>query len=383
MVNKLRKLLVSGFYGIFRLFPLKDTIVLANFSTGKLDGNLKYIYEELVDRGEGERVILFLHRSQGSFNGKIVYLYKMVQAAWYIATSRVFVVDDYFYPLYVIKPRKGTFVLQVWHACGAFKKFGYSVLDKGFGASRDFVDTVQIHSNYDMVLVSAMEVAKYYGEAFRMGTQKMVSVGIPRTDLFFDEPRSKEIIGSLKERYPQTEGKKVALYAPTFRGESRFVATGGFHLDLEGMKEELGKDWVLLVKLHPFALKDFPQGWERDDFVLNLSETEDINELMLWADLLITDYSSVIFEWSLMEKPAVFYAWDLKEYVEERDFYYDYEDFVPGPIAGSTREVIEYMKEEQPDLDPVIRFKDRFFDRADGQATKRVVDILLKRCQGS
>ncbi|QSX09298.1 CDP-glycerol glycerophosphotransferase family protein [Alkalibacter rhizosphaerae] len=379
MINKLRKFLVAASYQVFRHFPMKDKIVLANFSTGRLEGNLRSIYEELVDRGERRRVVLLLHRSQGNFNGKIIYLFKMIQAAWQIATSRIVVVDDYFYPLYVVTPRPETFVLQVWHACGAFKKFGYSVLDKGFGASKDFVKTVKIHSNYDMVLVSSMEVARHYADAFQTDMGKMTSLGIPRTDVFFDAAQKSDIEKRLRDKYPQIKGRKIALYAPTFRGESRFDAKSGFQLDLEAMKKALSKEWVLVVKLHPFALKDFPEGWEGDDFVVNLSETEDINELMILSDRLITDYSSVVFEYALLERPMVFFAYDLEGYIKERDFYYPYETFVPGPIVSHTEGVIQCLQDPKPDIHRVKAFKEKFFDRGDGQATKRVVDLLLER----
>lgn len=381
MVNKLRKTLVAAAFGLFRFFPMKKRVVLANFSTGALEGNLKVIYEELLRRGKGDQVVLLLHKSKGNLNGKIVYLIHMIKAAWYLATSRVFVVDDYFYPLYVVKLRKETFVLQVWHACGAFKKFGYSVLDKSFGASKAFVDTVRIHSNYHMVLVSAPEVAPHFAEAFHTNLEKMATLGIPRTDAFFDREALEAIKTRLGETYPQTKHKKVILYAPTFRGDSRFSATGGFALDLPLLKETLGGEYLLLVKLHPFALKDFPQGWEEDDFVLNLSEKEDINELLVLCDLLITDYSSVVFEGALLEKPMIFFAYDLEDYVAERDFYYDYKSFVPGPIVGTTRELIQVMERKAWDVERLRAFKKRFFEPADGKATARVVDILLQRCE--
>jgi CDP-ribitol ribitolphosphotransferase len=383
MVNKLRKGLVAIAYRLFRPLPMKKRILLANFTTGSLNGNLGFLYEELINRGKEDQVVLLLHRSRSSLLGKLRYVWHMVKAAYYMATSKVLVVDDYFYPLYVIQPKPETFVVQVWHACGAFKKFGYSVLDKSFGATRTFVETVPIHTHYDQVIVSSRYVAKYYAEAFNMGIEKIVATGIPRTDLFFDEQKKKSIVELLREACPKIKGRKVILYAPTFRGDSRFNATGGFALDLEKMKDALAQDWILLTKLHPYAAADFPKAWADDDFVLDLSQKENINELLLLTDVLITDYSSVVFEGALLEKPMLFFAHDLDEYVKERDFYEPYEAFIPGPLARDTEEVIRLLNQDAWDMERIRRFKATYFEQTDGQATRRLVDTLLQRCESS
>nr|WP_225877754.1 CDP-glycerol glycerophosphotransferase family protein [Alkalibacter mobilis] len=360
------------------MLPVRNKITLANLSTGKLDGNLKYIYEELLRQDTGHEVKLFLHKSQDDFNGKIVYLMRMIQAAYHIATSSFFIVDDYLYPLYVVKPKDETTVVQVWHACGAFKKFGYSVVDKSFGVGKSFLEKVKIHSNYDCVLVSSKEVAKHYADGFHMDINKIISIGIPRTDIFFDEEKKEQIIKKLRNKYDIFGDKKLLLYASTFRGNSRFDAKGGCNLDMEDLKKQLGDDHVLILKLHPFVSQGFQMDDKYSDFAIDLSKDEDINELMILSDILITDYSSVVFEFALMEKPMVFYAYDLESYMDERDFYYNYEDFIPGPIARDQDELAKIIKNDVWDMDKIRQFKDKFFDYKDSGSTKRFIDKIIK-----
>lgn len=142
---------------------------------------------------------------------------------------------------------------------------------------------------------------------------------------------------------PQAKGKKVILYAPTFRGRVAKAKTPN-QLDIAAFGDALGKDYILLFKLHPFVKKRtaIPEGYE--DFAFDLTDDMSIEELLFVADICISDYSSLVFEYSLFEKPMIFFAFDLDNYYDWRGFYYDYKDFVPGPIHTTTEEMIEYIQ---------------------------------------
>ena len=114
------------------------------------------------------------------------------------------------------------------------------------------------------------------------------------------------------------------------------------------------------------------------DKVLNLTRYNDINDLLIITDVLISDYSSVIFEYALLEKPMIFFAYDLESYVDERNFYYNYEDFVPGPIVKTNDEIINLIKGDNFDLDKVRTFRNEFFEDIDGKSTERLVEFLIK-----
>ena len=109
-----------------------------------------------------------------------------------------------------------------------------------------------------------------------------------------------------------------------------------------------------------------------------MTSEREINDILFITDILITDYSSVIFEYSFFKKPVIFYTPDLDEYKKSRDFYYPYESFVPGPIARSTGEILEIIQNDNFDIEKLQEFKNTFFDHFDGKSTERVVDQLMK-----
>jgi CDP-ribitol ribitolphosphotransferase len=299
-------------------------------------------------------------------------------AAYHLATARVFIVDDYFFPIYVIRPRAGTTIIQTWHASGAFKKIGYSVLDKSFGADEALTDRVPIHSNYDVCLVASQAAAPHYSEAFRQPLERFVSrYGIPRTDVFFGEERLARTRDEIRRRYGLTDGRTVILYAPTFRGDSVTDAHATDDLDLEQLQAVLGEDHVVLVRLHPFVRSRTTIGPTLRGFAIDVSDHPDINELMLVSDILVTDYSSAIYEFSLLGRPMAFFAPDYEAYELERGFYFDYRSGVPGPIFETTGDLAEYLRAGVFDTARVERFREASFDVADGHSATYVTDSLI------
>ncbi|MEO8571792.1 MAG: CDP-glycerol glycerophosphotransferase family protein, partial [Chloroflexota bacterium] len=263
-------------------------------------------------------------------------------------------------------------------ACGAFKKVGYSVLDKSFGMDDELARRVRVHSNYDVCLVASQASAPHYAEAFREPLDRFVSrLGIPRTDVFFGEERLARVRAAVRERYGLTDGRRVVLYAPTFRGDSVTDAHATDDLDLAVLRESLGDDHVLLVRLHPFVRSRTTIGPELAAFAIDVSDYPDINELMLVSDVLVTDYSSAIYEFALLGRPMVFFAPDFEAYERERGFYFDYRTGVPGPIFEETWPLAVYLRAGIFDLDRVERFRAESFDVADGHATARFVGELV------
>jgi CDP-ribitol ribitolphosphotransferase len=308
-----------------------------------------------------------------------------IRAGYHLAASRVVVVDDYFFPMYVVTPRSGTTRVQVWHAAGAFKKFGYSVLDKSFGADSDLVEKVRIHSNYSLALVSSMSIAPHYAEAFGEPGDIFTSrIGIPRTDLFGDPGRRARAEARVRAAYPLPPGRKVILYAPTFRGDTVHRARYADLLDLEAMHRVLGRDHVLLLKLHPFIRDALTIPPSLAGFAIDASRDPDVNELMLVSDVLVTDYSSVIYEFALLGRPIVFLAPDDGAYDEERGFYFDFRRDAPGPIVDTTDELAALIRADAFDTARVEAFARASFDVPAGGATRRLVDeVLLPALRGS
>ncbi len=375
---RVRTLLVRLGFAVGRLRPLRRRVVLATSHDLVPRGNLAALADGLATYAPGVPVVVHAYRTHPTFRSRFAALRHAVRAGYLLGTSRVTVVDDYYFPVYVVRPRPGTTVVQAWHGCGAFKQFGYSVLDKSFGADEGLVSSVAIHSNYDVCLVSSMAVAPAYAEAFRQPLDRFRSdLGIPRTDVLFGDERIARTVADLRYRYAIPADKRVILYAPTFRGDTVTAARADGLPDWLALRDALAADHILLVRLHPFVRRGLVIDRELDGFITDVSDHPDINELLHVADVLVTDYSSVIYEFALLGRPMVFFAPDLDAYEAERGFYFDYRTGVPGPVVETTEALATALRDPAPDRDRVAAFAARNFDVADGAATERVVRRLL------
>ncbi|MGL5692952.1 MAG: CDP-glycerol glycerophosphotransferase family protein [Peptostreptococcaceae bacterium] len=369
--QKLGHAVYRNLYKIIKKFKIKENrITFLSDSRVTFTGNFEFIHKEILDKGTYEIKSLLKPRIDAKKNMK-----EKLALLYYLSTSKYIVLDDYYPQIYRYDIKPEVEVIQLWHACGAFKTFGFSRLGKVGGPN----PKSRNHKNYTKVIVSSNDIKKHYAEAFGISEDKVIATGVPRTDIFFDEKYKKEKSKEIYEKYPILKHKKVILFAPTFRGSGQKSAHYDFDkLDINKLRQALGNEFVMIMKLHPF-IKSVPEIEEQNkDFIINLSSEREINDLLFVSDILITDYSSVCFEYSLLNKPMIFFAYDLEEYIEDRDFYYPFESFVPGPIVRNTDEIIDIIKEEKFDLDKVNEFKNKFFSNLDGNATKKVVNELLK-----
>ena len=275
--------------------------------------------------------------------------------------------------------RSETKVVQLWHACGAFKKWGLSTADKRFGGTRKEVERHPFYGNLSLVTVSSQEVEWAYREA--MGLEKTPGVvqatGVSRTDCFFDQ----EFLDSAREKVlsamPAAQGKKIMLYAPTFRGHVN-DAEGPDVIDFDELREAIGDEWVVFVKHHPFVKRPpaIPKSCRQFAFMVPEIPTDC---LMAAADAMVTDYSSVVFEYSLFERPIAFLAPDVDDYCDWRGFYYPYDQMTPGPVMSTTAEFAGWVESLGNGFDPaeVIAFREKFMSACDGRSTKRIIDQVF------
>jgi teichoic acid ribitol-phosphate primase len=366
-----------GFLG-GRLLPVQRWVVLATGHGVRISGNLSWIREGLQAQRPDVDVVELAFWPRPGWRHLARAAIQALSAGFHLATARLFVVDDYFFPMYVIQPRHGTTFVQVWHACGAFKKFGYSVLERGFGADEESARQIAFHANYDLCLVSAARFAPFYADAFRLPLERFTArLGIPRTDLFFEEARKATIAADLRRRYAIPDDRRVVLYAPTFRGERITVARDPADLDLAALRDLLGHDHVVLLRSHPFVRARVAADPALAGFVIDVSDYPELNDLMLVSDVLVTDYSSAMYEFALLGRPIAFFAPDHAAYEAERGFYLEFPADLPGPAFTTSAELAAYLRAGTFDLERVRRFAEVSFDVADGRATGRFIDEIV------
>lgn len=362
------------------LLPVnKNKITFASYRSESLEGNLLYLYSELKSRDDKYQTVFLFKKYNSSIYGKLDYVLHMLKASYLLATSRYFIIDDYYFPVYVIEPRKGTDIVQLWHAAGAFKKFGFSTVGKSFGPSKDYLKHIEIHSNYTKVYVSSKNVIPHYAEAFDMEAGNIFPFGLPRTDFFFKAGVKEKMMKKFAHHFPHLLDKKLILYAPTFRGSSHYQEAFDCPIDISALKAYAGEEYALLIHLHPYMRSGLKIKDEDQRFASQIHGEMTIEELLVITDYLVTDYSSIIFDYSLLKRPIAFFVPDLEEYINERDFYYDFDDFIPGPKFTDTAALAKWVKQESHDLDRVANFSEYFFEYLDGKASERIVSHLLSR----
>ena len=373
-----KRIVEFGFNSIFQAINFiipkcGNKIFITSGSRAYIDGNEKFIYDEMLKRGWDRK-----YKIVQDFKASISIRYNMIKMLKFIynmATSDVIIVDDYYPEINKVNYSKKTSIFQVWHACGAFKTVG---LERGAKKGAPPINS-KVHKCYTHVPVSSKLSAFHQQEAYGIDFDKFYTVGIPRTDVFFDDEYKKHICEEIFKEYPQIRKfSRVILYAPTFRGDSSLDAF--FPMDKIDM-HKLGlmcakTNSFLIIKMHPFVKEKVDIPVEYQDYMLDASNYREVNDWLFVSDILITDYSSVIYEFSLLKKPMLFYAFDQAEYVEQRDFYESYEETVPGEICQTLDELIEHLYQDNIPMDKIESFIQKNFEYMDGKATERVVDLI-------
>ncbi|NLL63218.1 MAG: hypothetical protein GX241_03100 [Ruminococcaceae bacterium] len=285
--------------------------------------------------------------------------------------------NDNFMPLSKCRPNSKTTIVQLWHGMGAFKKFGMDIPQDSKVRARE----IAANKKLNFVVCSSPNVAEIYANAFSVDLSKIIDTGTPNQDFYFRKTHT-----HIYDTYPKLKNKFVILYAPTFRdGISNEEIFNNF--DIEYIKSKLSSDVVLTVRMHPQVNNNakFEEYKNATDYI-DVTDYKNVNELCKAADLLITDYSSICMDFALQRKPMIFFAYDLDYYKGARDFYFDYEKYVPGPIVKTKEELVktinEIYKKQKSGEETVDKIKlDKFyefnFDSADGTATKQLLERIL------
>lgn len=366
------------FYFICRLFvPVnRNKVLFLSDIRDSIGGNYEPLYKELEQRGYD--IICDFKASKKAKEGRR----KKLQRMYDLATARFIVLEDFHVYTEKLSIRRNQDLVQLWHAAGAFKKFAWS---RATGS-----EALNISPGYKKTtkaIVSAEDIRVNYAEAFNIDISKVFATGLPRTDIFFNEEYKKNIRDIYDERYPVLKGKKILLFCPTYRGTTLGEADYAFSLiEPERLLEAMGEDSVVIFKWHPAlttALKkkkkvpyDYSQYKGR---VLDLSDERDINNLLMIADVCITDYSSVIFEYELMEKPMIYFWYDANDYRMGRGVYYDLDEYVYGRVAYDFDELLEAIRDKDLCKERRAEFHRKFMSACDGNATKRVADVIFKK----
>ncbi|CAN5604921.1 hypothetical protein BH23CHL7_BH23CHL7_12330 [soil metagenome] len=379
-MGKLEYLLSSAWLRLlgwlFRLpvFGLSERrVVLASPRVARIEGNLAFVLRALRAKRPDLDYVLLPEPYGYGLRAKIGYLLRVSRGAYYLHTSPLFVVDNAYLPIHVAPHRARTKVIQVWHAASAVKRFGMDTATPPAEPERTF-----LHRYYDTVVVSAEGVREPYARALRTPLDKVLALGTPRTDFFFDEAAMAGARARLLAAHPSLEGRQVILYAPTFRGrgKGKHVAPG---LDAQQLRAALPADHALVLKTHPNL---DPTLTPRAGYDVIADHTAEINDWLALADIFITDYSSSVFEYALLRRPLILMVGDLAEYEREPGMHVDYRGAMIGTQVTTTDEVAQVIAAGRFDLTGYDAAIDHHVGACDGRSSDRVADYLLSLLDG-
>lgn len=343
-----------------------------------VSNSFRILYDELQRDFDLD---IHVHLLRNSFVPREEYIRRCKEMLADAATAKYIFVNEASDVLSCVDMRPETIVTQLWHACGAFKKFGMSTAELIFGPNAEELKRHPNNKNYTYVTVSSPEIVWAYAEAMDMKDRQdaIRPVGTSRTDIFYRSETIAQAFQNLYKEFPKAKGKKIILYAPTFRGRVARAKTPDC-FDLEKFAEHFKDEYVVIFKHHPLV-KKVPQIPEElnGTFAIDATKTMTIEDLLCVSDICISDYSSLVFEYSLFERPMLFFAYDLDEYFDWRGFYYDYNELTPGPVCKTNDEMIDYIShlDERFDKQKVIDFKEKFMRSCDGHATDRILHMVF------
>ena len=380
---KATKGLVVLFYRLMcRILPVKRNRIVFDSSLGKsYAGNPKHIYEYLVANGYDTKwdCIWFYETEKYNIPGMSRQVqYGRMRYLYYMATAKVWVFDTR-QPEWLVR-RRGTYYIQTWHGT-PLKKLA---LEDVFMVGESDIETYKEHfvknvKTWDYLISQNHFSTETFRRAFDF-QKEMLEIGYPRNDILFRENTPEDI-----RRYRKKLGlpldKKIILYAPTWR-DDEFSDDNKYEfrpqISFEKLRQELSDDYIMVVKYH-YLIMDAVDWSPYQGFIYHFDQSRDIAELFLVSDILITDYSSVMFDFSILRRPIFFFAYDLYKYKNElRGFYFSYKQEMPGPISSTTEQLVEDIRNYDASLyeEKYKKFTEKYNSVDDGNASRHVGKLI-------
>jgi CDP-ribitol ribitolphosphotransferase len=346
----------------------------------------------MLERGLNKEftIQLSLRESIGKNNSLMSWIKVIRKAA-----KTEYIILDNFAPLFSkINLSKKTKLIQVWHAGVGFKNVGFA----RFGKTGSPRASGSVHQKYYKALAPAKSLVKVYEEVFGIEKEAFMPLGMPRLDNFFDEEKIANFKESFYKDYPYLKNKKLILFAPTYRGAGQKSAYYNYDkLNFDRIAEFCGDEYVFAIKMHPFT-KDTPDYYEKaypdmdqaivsqrlkpdlskyHPHIIDLTNQCDINDLFHITDILITDYSSAFYEFSILKKPILFFVYDRIIYENVRGVHQSIKEIAPGKVCDTFDELMSALESKDYDIEKTISFAEDNFDDNFGHATDNLIDALL------
>ncbi|MBV7505711.1 CDP-glycerol glycerophosphotransferase family protein [Bacillus sp. sid0103] len=361
----------------------KQMVVFESFLGKNYSGNPKYVYEQMLRDPKYKNytyVWSYMGGNPEDIPGNPILVNRETEEFYRYLAKAKYWVSNILFPVH--RKREGNIYLQTWHGT-PLKKLGWDIDIEGpevLARENFYIES----RNWDYLISANPYSSAIFRRAFKF-EKEMLETGYPLNDIFYREDLPEKVT-EIKEKLTFPKDKKVILYAPTWR-DNEMVGSWehSFQLkfDLDEFYEKLHSDYILVLRMHHLISDSLEIDEKYKGFVYDLSKYDDIQELYVTADILITDYSSVFFDYANSKKPMLFYAYDYEMYKENiRGFYLNMEEDLPGPVIQNDADLLEAIV----NIDQVTEnyqekyeeFYQRYCSLEDGFAAKRVVDRVFQ-----
>lgn len=369
------KRMINLCYHILAMFRRKDGkhILLMSETRMPIGGNLLALDQRLKERELDRTYKISYSFSKTLQQSKWKTLLTWSRLLWLVAKQDVIFVDDYVPIFKTIHLTSDTKLVQLWHAGVGFKSVGYS----RFGRAGSPHPTDSCHRQYDYAVVGGKGLIEVYEEVFGIPKENILPYGLARLDGYLEAEKIREYQQEFYQKYPELKGKKIILFAPTYRGKTQDKA---FYpeawIPQKDVAELCGEEYIFAYKMHPFIKEKIVIDESYRDCIYDFSEEGDINNLFYVTDILITDFSSNIYEFSLQGKPIIFYAPD-KDYYQLTRGVHRGLDEAPGTVCVTFNEVVEAIKGGKFEKEKLDKFIRESFDAHSEYASDLLIDRII------
>ena len=356
-------------YFFIKLFTKqKNKVTMLSRQSDSINLDFRLLRDELKNCEEGENieVKILCKKIPKNIWGRIKYCFFVIKNMYHIAESKVCVVDGYNIPISALKHKKGLEIIQIWHAMGAIKKFGFQVIGRKEGSTTKIARIMKMHANYTCVTCTSQATRKFYAEAFKTDINKIKVLGMPRLDYVLG--KNNEIdknVEKLLKQYPKLKNKPIILYVPTFRKKET--------IDIDKVINEIDEEkYNLIVRLHPLDETKVDKKYIID-------KEYSTYDLLKVADFVVTDYSAIAFETAALNKPLYFYLYDIRKYSRKRGVNIDLETEMKDCTRTSFDEIMKLINSEEYNFEELRKFREKYVETFDTDNTKRIANYIREK----
>ncbi|NLD19046.1 MAG: polyribitolphosphotransferase [Clostridiales bacterium] len=370
IIINIGKAMLNFIYCFFKLIPVKKKITIISRQSDSPSLDITMLAEKIKELHPDYEVTILCKTLGHNLFGKIFYVLHMFSQMYHLTSSEAVLLDSYCILASILNHRKTLFIIQMWHSIGTMKKFAYSILDKPEGNSSKIAHLMKMHANYDYILAAGDGYHSHLAEGFNYSEDKIVTMPLPRVEALKSYEYSEKARAEILLHYPELKDKKNVVYVPTFRkvGDNAFleaVANLCHSFDYD--------NYNLIIKAHP--LSDLGK---LDSSLAIVDTTFSSFEMLFIADIVISDYSCIMYEAAVLKKPIYLYAYDYNEYMSTRDIYMDYKSEVPGPICNDANSLVDSISSGIYDYEKLDAFLNKYVYMSSNHETEDMVNFIFR-----